>query len=719
MFQTGTTPFNADATSVSVTFPTAFTTVPDVILAGVSNISSDGTKNFIGAEVVAKTEEGFTCLLAGTVNTSNYALVWMAGSDSDVLNAMAALSGRKLSSLPSAASLRSPSLLLPVLQQAPTPRMQVLSMDQFWAAVASRAVQAPTSATQGLTPGVPLQLAVDNNWLYISGGTSWGRVQVDFSTAWNAQPFATPFREKEVTLTAVSGQLAYTITFDTAFPVGVVPHVLLSVADYTDSDKSILSWQITSRSNAGFEVTFSSPLPSSNVVVYYLARQLNGLNSQTGGPLYGVQFIVSSGGLADLTTDQMSNIVAGVVVVTTDGVRWAYSGTGDKTSSASYIELSDLTPDWSVITNKPATFAPSAHANTHKSGGSDVIALDTLGAPADNTNLNATTSRHGLLPKLPGDASKVLKGDGSWDTAPAGAADVSVAFISLVAGNNGTAALGHAEKPFYSLQAAYDAGGSVFIFDVGTYGDLSGLGRDIVLIGRGATRTIVGNISGTSGSIYGNGWMNITTGSIYITAPSGSDGTSQEQDSGLDGTSGGAGTDAPEVIVQGLSAQSDVVLMGGTGGTGGAGASASTGSALSGGQGGSGGAGATLTLLDCKVNGTAVSLAGNAGAGGTGGSSLDGSGNGGNGGDGGNASDVPGFVLLKNTHVVSVFSAAANPGAGGTPGTGLVNGNPGNTGSGGPPGTVQLMEFSILDNLPSAGETFDPRQSIAAGAWLP
>ena len=55
-----------------------------------------------------------------------------------------------------------------------------------------------------------------------------------------------------------------------------------------------------------------------------------------------------------------------------------------------------------------------AHATQHKSGGSDSIKLDELAAPIDNTNLDVSTEKHGLAPKLPNDAKKFLNGVGSW-----------------------------------------------------------------------------------------------------------------------------------------------------------------------------------------------------------------------------------------------------------------------------------------------------------------
>ncbi|MGE5682589.1 MAG: glycine-rich domain-containing protein [Bacillota bacterium] len=67
---------------------------------------------------------------------------------------------------------------------------------------------------------------------------------------------------------------------------------------------------------------------------------------------------------------------------------------------------------------------PNAHASTHKSGGTDVIKLDELGAPTDTTANNASTAAHGLLPKLPNDATKFLNGNGSW-ASPGGGGGMS------------------------------------------------------------------------------------------------------------------------------------------------------------------------------------------------------------------------------------------------------------------------------------------------------
>jgi hypothetical protein len=76
----------------------------------------------------------------------------------------------------------------------------------------------------------------------------------------------------------------------------------------------------------------------------------------------GVQ-VVSSGTIADLTAPQQAQIITGAIVTTIDGRRWLYKGTGSKVVESSYIEMGDITPEWTAIANRPSTFTPSAHTH--------------------------------------------------------------------------------------------------------------------------------------------------------------------------------------------------------------------------------------------------------------------------------------------------------------------------------------------------------------------
>lgn len=86
------------------------------------------------------------------------------------------------------------------------------------------------------------------------------------------------------------------------------------------------------------------------------------------------------------------------------------------TLTTSELATLAVTGDWSDIQNKPSAFTPDTHATTHQSGGADAIKLDDLAAPDDNTDLDATASLHGLMPKA--DKSKLDAIDASATANP-------------------------------------------------------------------------------------------------------------------------------------------------------------------------------------------------------------------------------------------------------------------------------------------------------------
>jgi hypothetical protein len=61
---------------------------------------------------------------------------------------------------------------------------------------------------------------------------------------------------------------------------------------------------------------------------------------------------------------------------------------------------------------------PLSHGPTHHLGGSDPVKLDDLDTPDDNTDLDASISRHGLMRKLSNNSSQYLNGIGNWSTPP-------------------------------------------------------------------------------------------------------------------------------------------------------------------------------------------------------------------------------------------------------------------------------------------------------------
>jgi hypothetical protein len=117
---------------------------------------------------------------------------------------------------------------------------------------------------------------------------------------------------------------------------------------------------------------------------------------------------------------------------------------------------------------------PKAHKTNHQSGGSDAIQLDNLAAPDDNTDLNASTSAHGLMQKYPGGTVTFLRADGSF-----AAPSLSTTFSGALA-----------RKSVDQTAADYTVGANVTWdaedYDVGGWHD-TGANTDLMTVPSGVT----------------------------------------------------------------------------------------------------------------------------------------------------------------------------------------------------------------------------------------
>jgi hypothetical protein len=324
--------------------------------------------------------------------------------------------------------------------------------------------------------------------------------------------------------------------------------------------------------------------------------------------------------------------------------------------------------------------------------------LDDFGIPDDNTDLNATTSRHGLLPKLGGGTTNFLRADGAW-AAPSGGGSGTitmsgVAFVDATVGNNATAEIGNPAKPYVSAQAAVNAGATILhiVGNVGSIESLAGLSLHIIGIGKdfSAIQAIsaIGNIV-----LTGNGQENVRVNGTVRAGPTvPADPGTAGVEVGAPGSNGAAGATGSLISVYGMTLLSIVQAHGQDGGNGGDGGPGDSGNTSGqGGSGGDGGLGGSIYLTDCIYNEAKA--------------------NGGNGGPGGESPDTPGSTGR---------STGGNAGGAGSGGTITLlrchelgthhtsNGQPGAVGPGSPEGqqgsTSSTGTTTVISSIITVGE---------------
>lgn len=126
---------------------------------------------------------------------------------------------------------------------------------------------------------------------------------------------------------------------------------------------------------------------------------------------------VGAPGSAPFAVASGSSKVANLDADTLDGL--------DSTDFATSTDLADYT--------LLSTF--NLHHSRHESGEADAIKLDDLASPDDNTDLNASVGKHGLLRKLSGTATEFLDGTGAFDSIAQG--DLPTTSAKLASANTG------------------------------------------------------------------------------------------------------------------------------------------------------------------------------------------------------------------------------------------------------------------------------------------
>jgi hypothetical protein len=168
---------------------------------------------------------------------------------------------------------------------------------------------------------------------------------------------------------------------------------------------------------AGSNITLTTNAATDTITI---AAAVGGSTNAFGSITVSGQSDVVADAAPDTLTLAGSNGVAITTNAATDTVTIAptYGASANTVCQGNDARLSDAR-------------TPSAHATSHKSGGSDAVKLDELAAPTDVTTLNASTTAHGLLKKLDNNASHYMDGTGNWSTPTGGSATQAFGTITV------------------------------------------------------------------------------------------------------------------------------------------------------------------------------------------------------------------------------------------------------------------------------------------------
>jgi len=240
----------------------------------------------------------------------------------------------------------------------------------------------------------------------------------------------------------------------------------------------------------------------------YVTTKIQALSAKTtpiGADILTIQDTADSNNLKELTvTNLATNLPSGVVPIASLNIDGG-TDIGADLVDADLIVVDDgavgtnrksvMSRVWTYITGKIQglsakatplaadilTIQDTADSNNLKETTiaelQAVLKLDDFAATEDNTDLNATTSVHGLLPKLGGGTTNFLRADGTWAT-PAGGGgtavwtDVSSSKWTATPTDTDTLAMSDTSDISRGFPIRYTIGGTVY------YGQVSAVTTD-------------------------------------------------------------------------------------------------------------------------------------------------------------------------------------------------------------------------------------------------
>ena len=266
-YQGGTTNLSSGVQDYTVTFPTAFTATPGVILPVVQNTSADAVKLLITAQVVASSATQFSVRISGAPNSNNYVLAWVAGDIATIFAAVSIL-GVRMSQLPVQSSAPGDNDYFPIVSTASLPVSKRLT---FGVLATLFVNYVPTPPASPAAAGSIGDYATDTDYVYFHTGVQWGRIGLQLGS-WDTG--SAPIVQQEGTVTLVSGNAAPSFTFPVSFS-GTTPAITgLIFGNTAGGTNLMLAGQVASVSLSGFSLALNAEPDNSTYTLYWQARQI-------------------------------------------------------------------------------------------------------------------------------------------------------------------------------------------------------------------------------------------------------------------------------------------------------------------------------------------------------------------------------------------------------------------------------------------------------------
>lgn len=184
--------------------------------------------------------------------------------------------------------------------------------------------------------------------------------------------------------------------------------------------------------NAKGQVTSGGALVASDIPALDASKITTGTFDVARIPVLPSQIqITSTGTLSALTSAQTSAIGQGTVVTTTDGFRWVYTGSGSKTVSGSYVQLSDISPDWTTISNRPTAVSYWTNDSGYLTNASSLSWSKVTGTPTTLAGYGITSADSLFASINAGTATKLQTARTIAGVSFDGSANISIPYANL------------------------------------------------------------------------------------------------------------------------------------------------------------------------------------------------------------------------------------------------------------------------------------------------